>query len=113
MNANIMCEYSREEWLNGLTRMGTDSLDKLRAKLPELRGELRDPARFQEVYNFAFSWAREVGLQCCCRLWVVGCGQLQFQMHLQEVCNFAFSSRGVRLKGLFGCLAVGSTLAVT
>jgi hypothetical protein len=60
MNANIMCEYSREEWVNGLSRMSCDSIDKLRAKLPELRGELRDPARFQEVYSFAFSWAREV-----------------------------------------------------
>jgi hypothetical protein len=60
MNANIMCEYSREEWVNGMSRMSCDSVDKLRAKLPELRGELRDPARFQEVYSFAFSWAREV-----------------------------------------------------
>jgi hypothetical protein len=66
MGANIMCEYSREEWVNGLTRMGTDSLDKLRSKLPELRGELRDPARFQEVYAFAFSWAREVRRRAVC-----------------------------------------------
>eukprot|EP00882_Tetradesmus_deserticola_P003375 GHRQ01003571.1.p2 GENE.GHRQ01003571.1~~GHRQ01003571.1.p2 ORF type:complete len:254 (+),score=115.01 GHRQ01003571.1:293-1054(+) len=64
MGANIMCEYSRQEWVSGLTRMGTDSLDKLRAKLPELRAELADPARFQEVYSFAFSWAREKGQKC-------------------------------------------------
>lgn len=62
MNANIMCEYSKEEWTTGFTRMNVDSIDKLRGKLPELRGELRDPQRFQDVYNFAFSWAREVML---------------------------------------------------
>jgi DCN1-like protein 1/2 len=62
MGANIMCEYSRDEWVNGMSRMACDSIDKLRAKLPELRGELRDPARFQEVYSFAFGWAREVRL---------------------------------------------------
>uniref|UniRef100_A0A383VM88 Defective in cullin neddylation protein n=1 Tax=Tetradesmus obliquus TaxID=3088 RepID=A0A383VM88_TETOB len=64
MGANIMCEYSRDEWVSGMTRMATDSLDKLRAKLPELRAELRDPARFQEVYSFAFGWAREKGQKC-------------------------------------------------
>lgn len=60
MKANIMCEYTRDEWLTGFTRMNLDSLDKLRSKLPDLRAELRDPQRFQDVYNFAFNWAREV-----------------------------------------------------
>ncbi|KAF8065504.1 Dcun1d1 [Scenedesmus sp. PABB004] len=64
LNANIMCEYTRDEWVGGLSRLGVDSVDKLRAKLPELRAELRDPARFQEVYNFAFAWAREKGQKC-------------------------------------------------
>eukprot|EP00775_Hariotina_reticulata_P012415 gene12415-12550_t len=64
MNANIMCEYSHDEWVTGLSRIGVDSIDKLRAKLPELRAELRDPGRFQEVYNFSFSWAREKGQKC-------------------------------------------------
>lgn len=71
MNANIMCEYSREEWVNGFTRMNVDSIDKLRAKLPELRAELRDPTRFQEVYSFAFAWAREVGS-------VIDCNQAMY-----------------------------------
>eukprot|EP00878_Enallax_costatus_P003752 GHUV01003968.1.p1 GENE.GHUV01003968.1~~GHUV01003968.1.p1 ORF type:complete len:254 (+),score=70.65 GHUV01003968.1:404-1165(+) len=64
MNANIMCEYSREEWISGFTKMNVDSIDKLRSKMPELRAELRDPHRYQEVYNFAFSWAREKGQKC-------------------------------------------------
>lgn len=72
MNANIMCEYSHDEWVTGLSRIGVDSIDKLRVKLPELRAELRDPGRFQEVYNFSFSWAREVrgyfALAACLRM---------------------------------------------
>lgn len=60
MNANIMCEYGKEEWTTGFTRMNVDSIEKLRSKLQDLRAELREPQRFQDVYNFAFSWAREV-----------------------------------------------------
>jgi hypothetical protein len=41
-------------------RLGIDSIDKLRSKLGEMRGELQDPHRFQEVYNYSFQWACEV-----------------------------------------------------
>lgn len=41
-------------------RLGIDSIDKLRSKLGEMRSELQDPHRFQEVYNYSFQWACEV-----------------------------------------------------
>lgn len=61
MNANIMCEYTRDEWTHGFVKMGVDSIGKLRKKLPELRAELRDATKWQDIYNYAFSFAREVG----------------------------------------------------
>lgn len=61
LSARIMCEYSREEWVTGLSKLGIDSLDKLRGKLSELRGELQDTQRFHDVYNYSFQWACEEG----------------------------------------------------
>lgn len=43
-----------------VSRLGIDSLDKLRGKLGELRGELQDTHRFHDVYNYSFQWACEV-----------------------------------------------------
>lgn len=45
------------------SRLGIDSIDKLRSKLGEMRSELQDAHRFQEVYNYSFPWACEVGGQ--------------------------------------------------
>ncbi|KAJ1696133.1 hypothetical protein LUZ63_004645 [Rhynchospora breviuscula] len=61
MKAATMCEFSRQEFIGGLQSLGVDSIPKLREKLPSLRNELRDEHKFREIYNFAFSWAREKG----------------------------------------------------
>ena len=60
MNAAVMCEYSKDEFTGGLVKMGTDSLDKLKKKLPELRAELKSEEKFREVYNYAYNFSREV-----------------------------------------------------
>eukprot|EP00879_Flechtneria_rotunda_P019384 GHRR01020361.1.p1 GENE.GHRR01020361.1~~GHRR01020361.1.p1 ORF type:complete len:276 (+),score=83.92 GHRR01020361.1:305-1132(+) len=93
MNANIMCEYTKDEWTTGLTRMAVDSIDKLKAKLSELRTELRDPKRFQDVYNFAFSWAREKGQKCLQLETALGMWQLLYAddrrwQYIDDWCNF-------------------------
>ena len=36
-----MCEYSRKEFEEGMASLACDSIDKLRAKLPQLRAELQ------------------------------------------------------------------------
>lgn len=38
-----------------------DSIDKLKASLDKLRNELKDETKFRDIYNYAFSFAREVG----------------------------------------------------
>jgi len=56
-----MCEYSREEFVGGLQQMGADSIEKLKRRLGEIRGDLSDQNKWREIYNYAFNWAKEVG----------------------------------------------------
>ena len=46
----------------GLTKLGVDSLDKLKAKLPSLRTEMDSPDKFRQIYNFAYLFCRWVCL---------------------------------------------------
>ncbi|KAL4452395.1 hypothetical protein ABPG75_008057 [Micractinium tetrahymenae] len=59
--AEAMCEYSRKEFEEGMAGLGCDSIDKLKAKLPQLRAELQDPAKFRQIYQFAYRFSREKG----------------------------------------------------
>ena len=45
--AATACEYMRQEFLAGMTKLGCDSISKLKRKLPELRHQMRDPDTFQ------------------------------------------------------------------
>jgi DCN1-like protein 1/2 len=59
MKAATMCEFSRQEFIEGLQMLGVDSIDKLKYLLPSLRAELKDEHKFRDIYNFAFGWAKE------------------------------------------------------
>eukprot|EP00271_Cylindrocystis_brebissonii_P005370 TRINITY_DN17384_c0_g1_i2.p2 TRINITY_DN17384_c0_g1~~TRINITY_DN17384_c0_g1_i2.p2 ORF type:complete len:269 (-),score=48.06 TRINITY_DN17384_c0_g1_i2:281-1087(-) len=61
LDAATMCEFSRSEFVDGVSSLGADSVEKLRALLPRFRSELKDENKFREVYNFAFAWAKEKG----------------------------------------------------
>lgn len=60
-NADIMCEYTRDEFVNGMKELSCDSIEKLKAKLPGLRQDLKNERIFKEIYIYAFSFAREQG----------------------------------------------------
>eukprot|EP00882_Tetradesmus_deserticola_P006042 GHRQ01006360.1.p2 GENE.GHRQ01006360.1~~GHRQ01006360.1.p2 ORF type:complete len:226 (+),score=89.84 GHRQ01006360.1:293-970(+) len=65
----------------------------MNAKLPELRAELADPARFQEVYSFAFSWAREKGQKClqidtALAMWQLLFAEDRRWQYIDEWCEF-------------------------
>lgn len=64
MNAATMCEFTKEEFTQGLVKLNADSVDKIKKKLPELRAELRDPEKFRDIYNYAFNFAKEKGQKC-------------------------------------------------
>ncbi|PSC72336.1 DCN1 2 [Micractinium conductrix] len=61
LGAEAMCEYTRQGFEEGMVKLGCDSIDKLRAKLPTLRAELQDPPKFREIYQFAYVFSREKG----------------------------------------------------
>jgi DCN1-like protein 1/2 len=61
MEAAHMGEFTAKEFKDGLMKLGVDSIDKLRKKLPELRGELSSDVTFRPIYNYAYGFSREVG----------------------------------------------------
>lgn len=63
-NAAVMCEYSKDEFTSGLVKLGVDSIDKLKRKLPDLRAEVSG-----RVCTCSESIMKE--LVCMCM--VVGC----------------------------------------
>lgn len=64
MNAAAMCEFSKDEFINGMLRMGCDSIEKLKNRLPVLRSELKHEEMFKDIYNFAYMFSREKGQKC-------------------------------------------------
>eukprot|EP00743_Colponemidia_sp_Colp-15_P001431 GILK01001569.1.p1 GENE.GILK01001569.1~~GILK01001569.1.p1 ORF type:complete len:269 (+),score=48.58 GILK01001569.1:61-807(+) len=57
--AETMGVFTRKEFLEGMTRLGCDSIDKLKAKLYELRSELLEEGKFRDIYVYVFSFAKE------------------------------------------------------
>ncbi|XP_061397554.1 DCN1-like protein [Musca vetustissima] len=60
-HAEVQCEFTREEFVNGMSELGVDSIDKLKAKLPQLEMELNDLAKFKDFYQFTFNYAKDPG----------------------------------------------------
>ncbi|KAK8485007.1 hypothetical protein V6N12_019895 [Hibiscus sabdariffa] len=59
--ASTMCEYTKEEFCNGLRDLRVDTLEVFREKLTYIREELKDEEKYRKIYNFAFGWATEKG----------------------------------------------------
>lgn len=63
-SAATMCEFSKEEFLEGMEELNCNSVDKVKRKLPQLRSELKNDQTFQEVYIYAYGFACEKGQKC-------------------------------------------------
>mmetsp|Transcript_28057 Transcript_28057/g.45518 ORF Transcript_28057/g.45518 Transcript_28057/m.45518 type:complete len:253 (-) Transcript_28057:277-1035(-) len=59
MKAQTMCEFTRQEFVSGMTSMGCDSIERLKQKDSALKAELSDEAKFADFYSFAFGFAKE------------------------------------------------------
>ncbi|XP_022358321.1 DCN1-like protein 2 [Enhydra lutris kenyoni] len=59
--AATQCEFSKKEFVAGMTELGCDSTEKLRALLPRLEQELKDPVKFKDFYQFTFFFAKNPG----------------------------------------------------
>lgn len=61
-NAAAQCEFSRDEFMNGMTLLGCDSIDKLKTALPLLEIEIQqDSQKFRNFYQFTFNYAKSSG----------------------------------------------------
>eukprot|EP00029_Vermamoeba_vermiformis_P006386 TRINITY_DN2486_c0_g1_i1.p1 TRINITY_DN2486_c0_g1~~TRINITY_DN2486_c0_g1_i1.p1 ORF type:complete len:256 (-),score=46.42 TRINITY_DN2486_c0_g1_i1:22-735(-) len=59
LKASRMGYFTKEEFIEGMTGMQVDSVDKLREKLDAFRKELKDRSTLREVYIYAFDFAKE------------------------------------------------------
>ncbi|XP_027413844.1 DCN1-like protein 2 isoform X3 [Bos indicus x Bos taurus] len=59
--AATQCEFSKKEFVDGMTELGCDSTEQLRALLPGLEQELKDAVKFKALYQFTFAFARSPG----------------------------------------------------
>ncbi|GLI58884.1 hypothetical protein VaNZ11_000653 [Volvox africanus] len=84
MNAGVMCEYTKDEFTSGLIKLGVDSIDKLKRRLPDLRAEIRTDNKFKEVYAFAYNFSREKGQKCVMLDTAVAMWQLLFSVPEQR-----------------------------
>jgi len=56
-NAEQMCQFSRQEMINGCKAMNVENLSQIRGKLNELVVQLRnDPQLFKNLYRFTFKF---------------------------------------------------------
>jgi DCN1-like protein 4/5 len=59
LNAQNMGYFKREEFIDGLQKLGVDSPQKLKNQLPNFRKDLEDQSKFKEIYRYAFFFAKE------------------------------------------------------
>ncbi|KAL0034111.1 hypothetical protein WJX79_009520 [Trebouxia sp. C0005] len=58
--AATMCEFSKNEFVEGMEELGCNSIDSLRHKLPQLRSELTNEKAFRDIYYYAYGFALKI-----------------------------------------------------
>ncbi|CAH1782435.1 unnamed protein product [Owenia fusiformis] len=59
--AATQCEFTKDEFLNGMVDLGCDSMERLRGKCSTLEQEIRDANKFKDFYHFTFNYAKNQG----------------------------------------------------
>lgn len=59
--AATQCEFTKDEFVTGMTDLGCDSTDKLKMKCPGLEQEIRESSKFKDFYQFTFNYAKNPG----------------------------------------------------
>lgn len=59
LNAQRMGFFGKDEFINGLQKLGADNLSKLKGQMTNFRRDLEDHVKFKDIYRFAFGFAKE------------------------------------------------------
>lgn len=59
LNADKMCEFTKEQFFKGMNELECDTVEGLRDSVPKLRAELKDDDKFKEIYSFSFNYSKE------------------------------------------------------
>lgn len=59
LSADKACVFTRQQFIEGFTKLGCDSIDKIKAVLPSLNAQLKDADKFRDIYNFSFNYNKE------------------------------------------------------
>ncbi|XP_064481790.1 DCN1-like protein 5 isoform X2 [Ornithodoros turicata] len=59
MDAKRMGFFTEQEWVQGLTDLQCDTIQKIQSRLEYLRSLLNDPNHFKSIYRYAYDFARE------------------------------------------------------
>jgi len=59
LRAASMGEFTKEEFIEGFTRLGCDSLDKIKDRASTWKAELNVAEKFKDFYMFCFEYAKE------------------------------------------------------
>jgi len=66
--AAVQCEFSKSEFVTGMTELRCDSIDKLVAILPKIEQEIMEKEKFSQFYKFTFDYAKSDPGQKCLEL---------------------------------------------
>ncbi|KAL6073857.1 DCN1-like protein 5 [Balamuthia mandrillaris] len=64
LDATEMGYFYKDEFLTGFKKLGCDSVEKIKEKMPKLRDELSEPELFKNIYRFVFTFAKEAEQKC-------------------------------------------------
>lgn len=59
MDAKQMGFFTEEEWVQGLSDLQCDSIEKIQGKLDYLKSLLNDTTHFKSIYRYAYDFARD------------------------------------------------------
>uniref|UniRef100_A0AC34F5Y3 Defective in cullin neddylation protein n=1 Tax=Panagrolaimus sp. ES5 TaxID=591445 RepID=A0AC34F5Y3_9BILA len=58
LKATTQCEFSKDEWIQGMENIQCDTMEKLSKFMKNSASQIKDPADFQKFYQFSFNYAK-------------------------------------------------------
>ena len=80
----VMGEYTKAEFLQGCKSLGVDDISSWKQKVPTMRNDLKNEAKFKEMYKFVFGFACEKGMKSV----EIGTANALWPMLVGEKCKF-------------------------